>query len=152
MRKRLIPLLTLLLLIPCVSFAMLVFDPSNYAKNVIIARNSLMSLVNQARQIQHQIQSLKFEWQNLKHLDHVEWRALNGLLQKMDAMTKQGDALSYAMSDLDKQFNAKYPNYMGSSAPMHYRMAVTVWDKTTLATLSCYKHTLRKTNAPFVSL
>lgn len=117
------------------SFAMIVFDPSNYAKNLITAENSARAIENQITQIHNQLEFLNYEAKNSNGLSSYQWQNITQLMQKLDQTTQQEQALSYSMADLDSQFKTRYPNYTKSYGNNDYSNAYHQWNATTLDTL-----------------
>jgi len=101
----------ILLCVPLCAQAFIVFDPSNYAQNIVTARNSIVSLLQQATLIQQQVQSLQYQWRNVQQLKAHHFRDISDILQKIDRVTQAGQAISYAMTDIDKRFREKYPDF-----------------------------------------
>lgn len=108
----------------------------NYLANNATALHSATSLLNQATQIHNQIQLLENEIKNTGKLSHYQWNDITQLIQRLDSITQQGQALSYAASNVDRQFQKKYPDYTNSSPnPTDYPQTYKNWHTTTLDTL-----------------
>jgi len=127
--------LMMILLLPLVSHAFIVFDPTNYGQNIITARNSVTLLIQQSKQLQSQIESLKLQFRNVQHLKAMNWRDMEGLIKDIDRISQQKKAISYAMVQFEQAFQRQYPNYHQSHELAPYRMASRTWDNTTLSTL-----------------
>ncbi|EDP46601.1 P-type conjugative transfer protein TrbJ [Rickettsiella grylli] len=105
----------------------------NYLANNTTAIHSATSLLNQATQIRNQIQMIENDIKNTGKLSQYQWQNITQLVQHLDAITQQGQALSYAASNLDNQFQQKYPDYTNSySNPASYSQTAKNWNATTL--------------------
>lgn len=111
-------------------------EMENYAADNLTSANSATQIVNQAQQINNQFQSIKYQAQNLGHVNNYQWQNIKGLVQQLDSTTQQGQALSYASSNLDSAFRQKYPNYSNSQqGQTDYQKSFQTWNTTTLDTL-----------------
>jgi len=108
----------------------------NYLANNTTAIHSATSLVNQATQIRNQIQMIENDIKNTGTLSQYQWQNITQLIQRLDTITQQGQALSYAASNLDAQFKQKYADYTNySSSSTKYPQITKNWNATTLDTL-----------------
>ncbi len=117
------------------TFGFIVFDPTNYAKNLITAANSVRTVENQVTQIRNELQALQFETKNTNTVLNYQWQNITQLTQRLDQSTQQEQALSYSMGDLDSQFRQRYPNYTNTPGSVNYTDAYHRWNDTTLDTL-----------------
>lgn len=91
-------------------FGGIVFDPSNYAQNVLTAARSLQQINNQITSLQNQAQSLINQARNLASLPT---NALSGIQQSIDRtrqLITQAQQVAYNVQDIDRVFNARYPS------------------------------------------
>ncbi len=108
----------------------------NFIANNATSVNSASQLLNQAQQIQYQFQNIQYQVQNLHHVNDYQWQNITGLMQQLDAISQQGQALSYASSNLDQQFKQKYPDYANSPQnTQNYQQAYKQWNVTTMDTI-----------------
>jgi P-type conjugative transfer protein TrbJ len=108
----------------------------NYLQDLKTAINTTNALSKQATQIQNQIEMIKWQKQNSKAITDYQWQNIQGVIQKIDEQSKQGQALSYSAQNLDAQFRQKYPNYSDSSqGQANYQQAYQQWNASTLDTL-----------------
>lgn len=115
-----------LLLHVCNASAMMpVYDVSNYIQNVSI-------LANQAAEIKNQIDSLKYQYDNIKQLKNIELRDLTRSIQELNAITQQGEGLSYSARNISEQFSKVFPNY---SSKIKYTAAYQHWNTSAMDTL-----------------
>ncbi len=91
-------------------FGGIVFDPQNYAQNVLTAARSLQQINNQITSLQNQAQSLINQARNLASLPT---NALSGIQQSIDRtrqLIAQAQQVAYNVQDVDRVFNARYPS------------------------------------------
>lgn len=90
-------------------FGGIVYDPSNYAQNVLTAARALQQINNQITSLQNQAQSLINQARNLTSLPT---NALSGIRQSIDRtrqLIAQAQQIAYNVQDVDRVFNARYP-------------------------------------------
>lgn len=119
------------LLISMNTQAMMVFDPTNFAKNEITAANSIVMAAKQAELLKNRIESLALEMKNSEHITDFQWRELSQLLNEIEKTSEQGQAISYTMKNLDSEFRKRYSNQTSINYQQHYQN----WNTTTLTTL-----------------
>lgn len=94
-----------------------VYDPTNYAQNVLQASRALSQINNQIISLQNEAQSLFNEAKNLKSLPTSQ---LAGIRQSIDR-TKQliGEAknIAYDVKDIDQAFSDRYPSGSLANTP-----------------------------------
>jgi len=86
-----------------------VYDPTNYAQNVLQAARALQSINNQVTSLQNQAQSLINQARNLTALPT---NALSGIRQSMDRtrqLISQAQQIAYNVQDIDRVFDQRYP-------------------------------------------
>jgi len=93
--------------------ALVVFDPSNYAQNLLTATHALNQINNQ---INNQISSLQNEARmltnmakNLSQVSFPELTALVTTLREIDALMGKAKGIEFKLSSLDAQFEALFP-------------------------------------------
>ncbi|MBO9708004.1 MAG: P-type conjugative transfer protein TrbJ [Caulobacter sp.] len=109
-RRRLVaacPLLALLAALPARG-QVTVFDPSNYAQNVLTAARTLQSINNQIQALQNQAQSLINQARNLAGLPFSTLSALQGQLQRTRALIGQAQRLAYDVTAIDEAFRRQF--------------------------------------------
>lgn len=116
---------------------MIVYDPINHATNALQVAHSAAQLIQQGSQIANQIQQIKYQVQNLGTVNDYQWQNLTGLVQQLDSVTQQGQAISYSGANIDQAFRQKYPDYLGqTSNGQTYAQAYQAWSGTTLDTIN----------------
>lgn len=89
-------------------FGGIVFDPSNYAQNVLTAARSLEEINNQIRQIENQAASLVNEARNLASLPVSTLAALQQQVQQTRQLLAQAQRIAYNVQDIQTAFSQRY--------------------------------------------
>lgn len=105
-----------------------VIDPSNLAQNIQQVANSLEQINNQRLQLEYQLQALQ-------KLDHVNWRDIRGVVQQLDNLMREGEALAYSIANLDQQFRETFPGWRAASSNLELPVAQRMQAERTLATM-----------------
>jgi len=87
-----------------------VFDPSNYAQNVLTAARSLQQINNQITALQNQAQMLINQTRNLANLPYSVLQQLQQNVQKTQALLQQAQNIAYDVQKIDQLFQQKYTN------------------------------------------
>jgi len=107
-------LLAVLLAAPALTLAapvqaqVTVFDPSNYAQNVLTAARTLQSINNQITALQNQARSLVNQARNLTTLPYSALASLQSQLQRTRALIDQAQQLAFNVSTIEDAFKAAY--------------------------------------------
>ena len=80
----------------------IVFDPSNFARNVLHYSRRIEQMNLQRQQLQQQIIAMR-------KLRNPNWRQINAALSQVDALTQQGQALAYSLRAIDAEFQRTFP-------------------------------------------
>lgn len=91
------------------AFALIVFDPSNYAQNVATAARALEQINNQIRSLQNQAAMLQNMTRNLQRLDFSSVGQLAVALDRIDGLMNEASGLSFAVDELKDQWREQYP-------------------------------------------
>lgn len=102
-------------------------SPENVIQNTITASNSVKQLLNQAQQIQIELQNK----QNLQGHENT-WSNTQPLLQQLASNAEKGQALAYSMQGIDQQFHRVFPGYVAST---NYQTDYQHWAESTQDTL-----------------
>ncbi|WP_145200086.1 P-type conjugative transfer protein TrbJ [Sphingobium sp. B2] len=89
-------------------FGGIVYDPTNYAQNVLTAARSLQQINNQIQQIQNQATSLINEAKNLASLPTSTIAALQSQVQRTQQLLGQAQRIAYDVQDIQNAFTARY--------------------------------------------
>jgi len=79
-----------------------VFDPSNFARNVLHYARRLEQMDLQRQQLEQQIAAMR-------KLPNPPWRDITQTVAQLNALMADGRALSYQLANLDEQFRATFP-------------------------------------------
>ena len=80
----------------------IVFDPGNFARNVLHYVRRLEQMNLQRQQLQGQLAALR-------KLQNPNWREITGTLTQVDAVLQQGQALAYSLRAIDAEFQRTFP-------------------------------------------
>jgi len=116
-RKRITAMLVVSLLatssLPAAAqFGGIVYDPTNYAQNLLTATRSLQQVENQITQIQNQTAQLMNEARNLASLPTSLLSQLQAQVQRTQQLLNSAQKIAYDVQSIDQAFTA---NYRGAS-------------------------------------
>lgn len=101
-----------------------------------------VELVNQAaqmyQQVQYTIQQVTMMQQQLKNLvaaPQMVWGQVQSDLQQLTQLVAKGQALGYALGNIDQMFADKYPAYNGVALRNNFQGASKTWTQTSLDSL-----------------
>lgn len=103
-------------------FGGIVFDPKNYAQNLLTAARTLQTINNQVRQLQNEADMLINDAKNLVQTGYNPQAEINRLLGQIDGLLATAKAISYTVTETDRIFRANYPQ------------DYSTWSKTQIAT------------------
>ena len=89
-------------------FGGIVYDPTNYAQNVLTAARTLEQINNQIRQIQNQATSLLNEARNLASLPQSSLAELQGQVRQTQQLLGQAQRIAYDLGQIDQAFTSRY--------------------------------------------
>jgi P-type conjugative transfer protein TrbJ len=96
---------------------MVVYDPSNYAQNVLQAARALQQINNQITGLQNQTQMLLNQARNLASLPYSSRQAIEQSMARTQQLINQAQRLAYDISQIDQAFQRSYPqSYAGSTS------------------------------------
>lgn len=90
--------------------AIIVYDPTNYAQNVLSAARALEQINNQIQSLQNQAASLVNEAKNLTSLPLTVLEPLQQQIQQTQKLLSESQNLAYDVSKIDDEFAKKYKN------------------------------------------
>lgn len=103
-------------------FGGIVFDPSNYAQNVLTAARSLEQVNNQIRQIENQAQSLVNQAKNLASLPVSTLSTLQQQIGQTRQLLAAAQRIAYNVEDIQGAFAQRYN---GANLPASQSQMVT---------------------------
>lgn len=89
-------------------FGGIVYDPTNYAQNVLTAARALQQINNQIQQIQNQATSLINQAKNLANLPFSSLTQLQSQVQRTQQLLGQAQRIAYDVQSIDQAFSLKY--------------------------------------------
>lgn len=95
--------------------ALVVYDPTNYAQNVLTAARSLEQITNQIKALQNQATSLANQARNLTTVSFPELDALTRTLGKIETLMGEAAAIDFRVSSLEAQYASLYPERFNTS-------------------------------------
>jgi len=90
--------------------AIIVFDPSNYAQNVLTAARTLEQVTHQITSLQNEAQMLINQAKNLASLPFSALQTLQQNVQKTQQLLSQAQGIAFNVQQIDQMFSQKYGN------------------------------------------
>ncbi len=91
-------------------FGGIVYDPTNYAQNVLTAARSLEQINNQIRSLQNEAQSLINQAKNLANLPYSALQQIQQNVQRTQQLLSQAQGIAFNVQQIDQMFTQKYGN------------------------------------------
>jgi P-type conjugative transfer protein TrbJ len=85
-----------------------VFDPNNYAQNVLTAARTLQQVNNQITSLQNQAQMLINQAKNLAGLPYSSLQQLQSSIQRTQQLLNQAQRIAYDIQQIDQAFSTTY--------------------------------------------
>jgi P-type conjugative transfer protein TrbJ len=92
-----------------------VFDPSNYAQNILTAARTLQQVNQQIQQLQNEAQMLINQGKNLSRIDFPQLDAIKNKLAAIDALMGRATNIDFKVDQLDQTFAKLYPQDFSSA-------------------------------------
>jgi len=92
-----------------------VFDPSNYAQNIMTAARTLQQVNQQIQQLQNEAQVLVNMGKNLRTIDFPQLDALKQKLAEIDRLMGRAQAIDFRVDQLDDKFQSLFPQDFSSA-------------------------------------
>jgi P-type conjugative transfer protein TrbJ len=116
------------------SAQVIVFDPNNYAQNVLRAARALQQINNQITSLQNQAQMLINQTKNLVNLPFSSLRQLQSSIQRTQQLLNQAQRIAYDIGQIDRAFSTTYaPASAGTSSQALITNAQTRWQTSVAA-------------------
>lgn len=123
-------------------FGGVVFDPRNFAQNLLTAARTLRQINNQVQQIQNEIEMLENQARNLERLPDSIADQIKGRLLIVDQLLRSAQGISYRIDEIEGQYEIVYRETYGDSpppAPVILEKAQAAWRQSREG----YKHALQ---------
>ncbi|OYU87204.1 MAG: P-type conjugative transfer protein TrbJ [Bradyrhizobiaceae bacterium PARB1] len=88
----------------------IVFDPSNYAQNVLTAARTLEQITHQITSLQNEATMLINQARNLANLPFSALQTLQQNVQKTQQLLQQAQGIAFNVQQIDQMFSQKYGN------------------------------------------
>ena len=120
-------------------FGGIVFDPRNYAQNMLTAARTLQQINNQIQSLQNEATMLENMGRNLKRLDFNSFQQISGSLQRVGTLMNQPDGIALNVSATNAALNADFPrtvngtlstNQTVAQAQAQWQAAMAGWRQT----------------------
>ena len=98
------------------SAQVVVFDPNNYAKNVLTAARALQQINNQITSLQNQAQMLINQTRNLASLPYSSLRQLQSSIQRTQQLLAQAQRIAYDVQKINNAFSTTYAPVSASTS------------------------------------
>lgn len=119
---------------PPSSAQVVVFDPNNYAQNVLIAARALQQINNQITSLQNQAQMLINQAKNLASLPYSSLQQLQASIQRTQQLLGQAQRIAYDVQQIDHAFSTTYaPASLGVSSQALTSNAQSRWQTSVAA-------------------
>ncbi|MFC6447752.1 P-type conjugative transfer protein TrbJ [Shinella zoogloeoides] len=90
--------------------AIIVFDPTNYAQNVLTAARTLEQITHQITSLQNEAQMLINQAKNLASLPFSALQQIQQSVQKTQQLLQQAQGIAFNVQQIDQMFQQKYGN------------------------------------------
>lgn len=90
--------------------AIIVFDPTNYAQNVLTAARTLEQITHQITSLQNEAQMLINQAKNLASLPFSALQQIQQSVQKTQQLLQQAHGIAFNVQQIDQVFQQKYGN------------------------------------------
>jgi P-type conjugative transfer protein TrbJ len=95
----------------------IVYDPSNYAQNVLQAARALQQINNQITSLQNQTRMLLNQAKNLESLPYSSLQTIEQSLARTQQLLGEAQRLAYDVNQIDQAFQGLYPQgYTGATS------------------------------------
>lgn len=88
-----------------------VFDPANYAQNLLSAARALEQINHQIQSLQNEAAMLQNMAKNLKPTDFPQLRQISRRLQEIDRLMAQAQGIDFRVDGLDTRFRQLFPDF-----------------------------------------
>ncbi|PRD43097.1 P-type conjugative transfer protein TrbJ [Phyllobacterium phragmitis] len=120
--------------------ALIVFDPSNYAENVLTATRTLEQINNQITSLANEAQMLINQAKNLTSLPTSMLSRIEGNFSEMKSLLGEAERLAYSVQDIENQFSATYRDF---AADKTGEQLVTAARERWRQSVSAFEHSLK---------
>jgi P-type conjugative transfer protein TrbJ len=120
--------------------ALIVFDPSNYAENVLQAARALEQINNQVTSLANEAQMLVNQAKNLASLPTSVLSEIEGNFSEMRNLMSEAERLAYSVQEIESQFSSTYRDFANDrTGAQLVEGARTRWQES----VSAFEHSLK---------
>jgi type IV secretion system protein TrbJ len=101
----------------------IVFDPTNYAQNVLTAARELQQVNNEIQSLQNQATSLINQAKNLASLPYSSLTQLQQSINQTEQLLTQAQRIAYSVTSVNQAFTQSYPQAYSSSTSAQQLLA-----------------------------
>lgn len=91
-----------------VSAQFVVFDPTNYAQNVLTAANTLQQINNQITSLQNEARMLINQGRNLANLPYSSLQTIQQSISQTQQLLREAQRIAYDVQQIDQAFSTQY--------------------------------------------
>ena len=103
--------------------ALIVFDPANYAQNILTATRELQQVNNEIQMLENQATSLINQARNLASLPYSSLTSLQQQISQTQQLLGQAQRIAYSVSTIDQAFSQTYPQAYSSATSSEQLLA-----------------------------
>lgn len=92
-----------------------VFDPTNYAQNLLQAARALEQINNQVKSLQNEATMISSMEKNLQRIDFPQLSRMTSTLQKIDQLMGEARGIDFKVDRLDEKVRALFPGAAGGA-------------------------------------
>ena len=120
--------------------ARIVFDPTNYAQNMLQAARALEQIQNQIQSLQNEARMLTNMALNLKQLDVTSLGEITSALRRIDNLMSQAEGIAFDVQETTVQLQRQFPKEYGTAATTDEAVsdALVRWQ----SAIDAYRHTM----------
>jgi P-type conjugative transfer protein TrbJ len=85
-----------------------VFDPTNYAQNVLTAANTLQQINNQITSLQNEARMLINQGRNLANLPYSSLQTIQQSISQTQQLLREAQRIAYDVQQIDQAFSMQY--------------------------------------------
>ncbi|WP_119390711.1 P-type conjugative transfer protein TrbJ [Taklimakanibacter lacteus] len=120
--------------------ALIVFDPSNYAQNVLTAARTLEQINHQITSLANEAQMLLNQAKNLARLPTSMLSQIQGNFSEMQRLMGEAERLAYNVQTIEQQFASTFQNFASDKTSQQLVVSARErWQQS----LSAYEHSLK---------
>jgi type IV secretion system protein TrbJ len=120
--------------------ARIVFDPTNYAQNLLQAARALEQIQNQVKSLQNEAQMLTNMALNLKQLDVTSLGEITSALRRIDRLMSQAEGIAFDVQQTNVALQRQFPKEYGTATTTDEAVsdALGRWR----SVMDAYRHTI----------